>query len=158
MPRAARLVVPGIPHHVVQRGNRRQRTFFSDADYRLYLRLLRAGCDSTGTAVWAWCLMPNHVHLILVPAAPDGLRAAPGGVHWRYAIHVNEREDWRAHPGLGGDGLTALRPMRERVDDWRAYLGLGLGEAERDAIRAAERTCRPRSQPRPRPGERRAGR
>lgn len=97
MPRFARLVVPGLPHHVTQRGNRRQPVFFSDADYRLYLRLLAASCERSGTAVWAWCLMPNHVHLILAPSHADGLRAALGEAHRRYTNHVNAREEWRGH-------------------------------------------------------------
>jgi putative transposase len=190
MPRVARFVVPGLPHHVTQRANRRQQVFFSDADYRLYHSLLRSGCTSAGTAIWAWCLMPNHVHLVLVPTAEEGLRAALAGVHWRYANHVNGREDWRghlwqsrfssfpmdeahlhacvryvelnpvraglvarpedwpwssarAHLGLGGDGLTVLQPMLDRIEDWGTYLGLGLAKPERDVIRAAERTCRP---------------
>lgn len=190
MPRTARFVVPGLPHHVTQRANRRQRVFFSDADYRLYRNLLQRECSAAGTEVWAWCLMPNHVHLVLVPAVEDGLRLALAKVHWRYAGHVNMREDWRghlwqsrfasfpmdeahlhacvryvelnpvraglaarpedwpwssarAHLGLVGDDLTALAPMRQRVEDWRAYLGMGLAAAEGEAIRAAERTCRP---------------
>lgn len=97
MPRGARLVVPGLPHHVTQRGNRGQQTFFSDEDYRLYLKLLRFWCRQAGTAVWAWCLMPDHVHLILVPAHADGLRAALGETHRRYTWAVNRREGWRGH-------------------------------------------------------------
>jgi putative transposase len=97
MPRGPRLVVPGIPHHVTQRGNRRQQTFFSDEDYRLYLKLLRYWSRQARTAVWAWCLMPNHVHLILVPAHADGLRAALGETHRRYTWAVNRREGWRGH-------------------------------------------------------------
>lgn len=97
MPRGARLVVPGIPHHVTQRGNRRQQTFFCDEDYRLYLKLLRYCSRQAGTAVWAWCLMPNHVHLILVPAHSGGLRAALAETHRRYTWAVNRREDWRGH-------------------------------------------------------------
>jgi putative transposase len=97
MPRIARLVVPGIPHHVTQRGNRRQRVFFSAGDGRLYLRLLREGCEKAGTRVWAWCLMPNHVHLILVPAHEHGLRAALAEPHRRYAATVNRRSEWKGH-------------------------------------------------------------
>ena len=93
MPRCARIVLPGIPHLVVQRGNRRQPAFFSDADCRTYLRLLRETSRAAGTAVWAWCLMPNHVRLILVPKNADGLRAALAGVHRRYTRHVNRREE-----------------------------------------------------------------
>jgi REP-associated tyrosine transposase len=97
MPRAPRLVLPGIPHHVTQRGSRRQPTFFSDADYARYLALLRYWCAKSGTAVWAWCLMPNHVHLILVPARADGLSAALAAAHRRYTWEVNQREGWRGH-------------------------------------------------------------
>jgi len=64
MARLARLVVPGLPHHVTQRGNGRARTFFEDDDYALYRDLLAENCCAADVAVWGWCLMPNHVHLI----------------------------------------------------------------------------------------------
>lgn len=76
MARLARVVVPGHPHHVTQRGNGRARTFFGDADYALYRDLLAEHCRAADVAVWAWCLMPNHMHLILVPSDADGLRRA----------------------------------------------------------------------------------
>jgi putative transposase len=97
MPRIARLVVPDIPHHVTQRGNRRQPTFSSDADYDLYLHLLTEACRAAGTGIWAWCLMPNHVHLVLVPTHEDGLRAALGEAHRRYTWAANQRRGWRGH-------------------------------------------------------------
>ncbi|HEX8642821.1 MAG TPA: transposase [Allosphingosinicella sp.] len=97
MPRAPRLVLPGMPHHVTQRGNRRQPTFLCDEDYALYFSLLRFWCGKTGTTVWAWCLMPNHVHLVLVPARQDGLRAALAPLHRRYTSEINQREGWRGH-------------------------------------------------------------
>jgi putative transposase len=97
MPRVARLVVPGLPHHVTQRGNRRQKTFFEDGDYALYRHVLAEGCARVGTRIWAWCLMPNHVHLILVPSNEDGLRAALGEAHRRYTRFVNGREGWHGH-------------------------------------------------------------
>lgn len=97
MARIARVVLPGIPHHVTQRGNRRQRTFFSEADYETYRRLLAWACSEKGTEVWAWCLMPNHVHLILVPRTEDGLRASLAEAHRRYTSRVNAREGWRGH-------------------------------------------------------------
>jgi putative transposase len=111
MARLARVVAPGLPHHVTQRGNRRQQVFFGEEDYRLYRALLAEGCRAAGVAIWAWCLMPNHVHLILVPAAPDGLRAALGEAHRRYTRHVNEREGWR---GFLWQGRFASFPMDER--------------------------------------------
>jgi putative transposase len=136
MPRVARLVIPDVPHHVTQRGNRRQTTFFSDGDYRLYKSLLAEWCAKTGTKIWAWCLMPNHVHLVLVPSHSDGLRAALGETHRRYTRHVNEREGWRGHlwqerfasfPMDEPHCLSALRyvelnPVRARLvnrpEDW----------------------------------------
>ena len=74
MARLARLVVPGLPHHVTQRGNRRGTTFFEDGDYALYLDLMAEAATRARTEIWAYCLMPNHVHVILVPADEDGLR------------------------------------------------------------------------------------
>jgi putative transposase len=97
MPRQPRLVVPGHPHHVTQRGNRREPVFFRDDDYAAYLHLLREWADKAGTEIWAYCLMPNHVHLILVPAREDGLRATLGETHRRYTRMINFREGWRGH-------------------------------------------------------------
>jgi len=95
MARLARIVVPNLPHHVTQRGNGRQRTFFEDDVH--YRDLLGQSCRAAGVAVWAWCLMPNHVHLILVPSDEGGLRAALGEAHRRYTRRVNFREGWRGH-------------------------------------------------------------
>ena len=89
MARLARVVVEGVAHHVTQRGNRRQRVFFSDDDYRVYKALLAEGCAGAGVAIWGYCLMPNHVHLILVPSDGDGLRAALSEAHRRYSRRVN---------------------------------------------------------------------
>lgn len=97
MARMARVVVPFYPHHVTQRGNRRQRTFFGDNDYATYIRLLSEFCRKAGTRVWAYCLMPNHVHLVMVPSHEDGLRAALGEAHRRYTRGVNFRQGWRGH-------------------------------------------------------------
>ncbi len=97
MARMARVVVPGYPHHVTQRGNRRQKTFFCDDDYRYYIELLSTYAKAYGTEVWAYCLMPNHVHLVIVPREEDGLRAALGEAHRRYMRHINFRKGWRGH-------------------------------------------------------------
>jgi putative transposase len=97
MPRATRLVLPGLPHHVLQRGNRRQRLFFSNEDRRTYLRMLAGACAEHGTSCQAWCLMDNHVHLILVPSHRDGLRAPLARVHTAYAQRINRAQGLDGH-------------------------------------------------------------
>ena len=97
MARIARIVVPGIPHHVTQRGNRRQQTFFSSSDYRAYIRMLARERDKARAEVWAYCLMPNHVHLIVVPARADSLAARFKEAHRKYTRRVNSREGWCGH-------------------------------------------------------------
>jgi putative transposase len=97
MARIARVVVPGFPHHVTQRGNRRQQTFFCDDDYLAYIDLMAEWCRAYNVAIWPWCLMPNHVHLIAVPANAEGLARAIGEAHRRYTRRINFREQWRGH-------------------------------------------------------------
>ena len=97
MPRVARLVVPGLPHHVTQRGNRRQQTFFCDEDYAAYVELMAEWCAERGVEIWAYCLMPNHIHLIAVPQSEDGLARAIGEAHRRYTRRINFREKWRGY-------------------------------------------------------------
>ena len=97
MARLARLVIPGLPHHVTQRGNRSQQTFFNDGDYAAYLELMSEWCREEGVEIWSYCLMPNHVHLIAVPKTEDGLRRAIGEAHRRYTRRINLREQWRGY-------------------------------------------------------------
>lgn len=108
MARLARVVVPGSPHHVTQRGNGRQRTFFNDDDYRLYRMLLAEHCAAAGVAVWAWVAMPNHVHLILVPEDCDGLRRALAPAHRRYAGQIHARLRRTGHFWQGRFGCVAM--------------------------------------------------
>ena len=108
MARLARLVIPGLPHHVTQRGNGRAQTFFGDADYTLYCELLAASCRAADVAIWSWVLMPNHVHLILVPAAADGLRRALAPVHARYAGAVQARLGRTGHFWQGRFGAVVM--------------------------------------------------
>jgi putative transposase len=135
--RIARLVVPGLPHHVTQRGNRRMNVFFSDDDYRLYLDLLRERCRLAEVGLWAYCLMPNHVHLILTPSTPQGLARALGETHRRYSGVVNARLRVTGHLFQSRYGsvamdeehlmaavrYVALNPVRARLvrqaRDWR---------------------------------------
>ena len=97
MARLARVVAPCYPHHIIQRGNRRQQTFFSDDDFRLYLTLMAESCQKHSVVIWAYCLMPNHVHIIAVPKSEEGLRHAIGEAHRRYTRAINFRMGWRGH-------------------------------------------------------------
>lgn len=97
MARLARVVAPGYPHHIIQRGNRRQQTFFSDNDYLAYIELMAEWCKHCGVEIWCYCLMPNHTHLIAVPSDKDSLASAIGEAHRRYARMVNFREGWRGY-------------------------------------------------------------
>ena len=97
MPRIPRLVAPGYPHHVTQRGNRRQKTFFCTDDYLTYLDFIEAALPDAECEVWAYCLMPNHVHFVLVPRHPSGLALLFKEAHRRYTRKINLRENWRGH-------------------------------------------------------------
>jgi putative transposase len=137
MARLPRIVIPGVPHHVTQRGNGRQRTFFEDGDYALYLDLLADAAERAQAEVWSYCLMPNHVHIVLTPSDEGGLRRTFGDVHRRYTGYVNARRRMTGHLWQGRFGsvamdeahfVTALRyvalnPVRARLavrpEDWR---------------------------------------
>tara|TARA_R110002124_G_scaffold285982_1_gene465555 strand:+ start:3938 stop:4624 length:687 start_codon:yes stop_codon:yes gene_type:complete len=132
MARLARVVLPDIPHHVTQRGNGRAQTFFCEEDYGLYRSLLAHHCRAARVAIWAWCLMPNHVHLILTPSDPDGLRKSLAKVHRQYAGHIHAREKRTGHFWQGRFGCVAmdeahlaaaipyvvLNPVRARLVEW----------------------------------------
>ena len=97
MARIARVVIPGVPHHITQRGNRRQQTFFCDADFRHYINLLCELRDDAGVQIWAYCLMPNHVHIVAVPEQIDSLAKLFRPVHQRFSRYINARFGWRGH-------------------------------------------------------------
>ena len=85
----ARVVIPNCPHHVTQRGNRREDVFFCDDDRITYLALLRKYASRSGLLIQAYCMMSNHVHLVVVPKGQSSLAAALKPLHMRYAQHVN---------------------------------------------------------------------
>jgi putative transposase len=136
MTRIGRIVIPGFPHHVIQRGNRRQQVFFEPSDYALYRDLLAERCRKASVEVWAYCLMPNHVHLVLTPHTPDGLARAIGETHRQYSGFVNARSRWTGHLFQGrfssvtldeahliaAARCVALNPVRARLvaraEDW----------------------------------------
>ncbi len=153
MARLARAVFAGLPHHVTQRGNGRAQTFFSDQDYALYRDLLAEHAVAAGVEVWSWVLMPNHVHLILVPPEPDALRRTLAPVHRRFAGHVHARQKRTGHFWQGRFGCVAmdedhlaaalryvaLNPVRarlvERATDWPwSSVHAHLGRIENDGL------------------------
>lgn len=97
MARLARVVVPGLPHHVIQRGVRSMPLFADDTDRHTYLHLLAHFTTHYRVQVWAWCLMTNHVHCVLVPAQEAALARAVGEAHRRYTRAVNFRAGVRGH-------------------------------------------------------------
>ncbi len=110
MPRIARVVVPGIPHHVIKRGNRRQRVFFRQSDYKAYKTILARFCAREKVEIWAYCLMPNHVHFVMVPETKDGLSRCMAECHRRYTHIINTREGWS---GFLWQGRFDSYPMDE---------------------------------------------
>jgi putative transposase len=148
VPRIARIVVPGIAHHIVQRGNRQQRIFHTHGDCRRYVDMLAETSSAHTVECLAWCLMPNHVHLVLRPATAAGLRSVMSSVHTRYAQHINRREQssghlfqdrYRSYPMDDAHLMIAVRYVENNpvkaglvlhAAEWRwssarAHLGLG---------------------------------
>jgi len=127
MPRMARIVVPDCPHHVTQRGNRREAVFQTDADRQRLLGLLKGYAADRGLTVQAYCLMPNHVHLVATPKTAEALAAVLKPVFLRYAQHVN----W-TH-GLAGrlwQGRFYSCPLDER------HFWAAVRYVERNPVRA----------------------
>lgn len=108
MPRIARTVIAGVPHHVTQRGNRREPVFFTDADRRAYLEWFGEYARKHGVDVLAYCLMTNHVHLVAVPASEDSLHKALRPLHMRYAQRINRSRGWKGHVWQGRFFSSAL--------------------------------------------------
>ncbi len=89
MPRTARVVVPGMAHHVTQRGNNKQDVFFVDRDRKTYLLYLKEQSEKWGLTVLGYCLMTNHIHLIVVPDDEKALAKGIGRTHWLYTQYLN---------------------------------------------------------------------
>jgi putative transposase len=127
MSRVARVVVPGFPHHVTQRGNRRADVFADDDDRKFYLALLRTYAIKHGVDFWAYCLMPNHVHFIAVPSSEGALGAVFHDTHSVYTLHFNRRSGLSGHVFQGRFYSTALD------DD---HLWAAVRYVERNPVRA----------------------
>lgn len=132
MPREARIVVPGVAHHVTQRGTNRQVVFVSQADRRVYLDLLRENCECGGVRVLAYCLMPNHVHLVAVPEDEVALAVVLRRTHGRYAQYFNARKQRSGH--LWQNRFYSC-PLE------RTHLLNALAYVERNPVRAGMVSC-----------------
>ena len=93
--------LPGLPHPVTQRGNRREANLFEDGDHEIYRDLLAEQTRKAEVEVWAYCLTLNHVHLVLTPKTFEGLGRAVGEAHRRYANFINARGRWTGHLAQG---------------------------------------------------------
>ena len=127
MPRLSRTVFAGIPHHVTQRGNRRENVFFCDDDYISYLAWLKEYAGKHSVEILAYCLMTNHIHLVALPMSDDGLQRMLKPVHMRYAQRINRAQGWAGHLWQG-------RFFSSPLDE--AYLWAAVRYVERNPVRA----------------------
>jgi putative transposase len=82
--------------------------FFGDDNYRAYVEMLSAAVRNAESEVWAWRLMPSHVHLIITPSHKDGLRRTVANAHRRYAARINGRNRWTGHLWQGRFGSVVM--------------------------------------------------
>lgn len=127
MPRLARTVCAHVPHHITQRGNRREKVFFTDDDRHAYLGWLKEYAGKHEVEILAYCLMPNHIHLVAVPATEDSLQQALKPLHMRYAQRINRARGWKGHVWQGRFFSSALD---------EAYLWAAVRYVERNPVRA----------------------
>lgn len=127
MPRLARTVCAQVPHHITQRGNRREDVFFTDEDRQAYLDWLKEYAEKYKVDILAYCLMTNHIHLIAVPATEEGLQQVLKPLHMRYAQRFNRTRGWKGHVWQG-------RYFSSPLDD--DYLWAAIRYVERNPIRA----------------------
>jgi len=97
MPRIARVVVVDYPHHITQRGNQKQKVFLHEDDYRHYRKLIAEFAPKYGLEIWAYCLMPNHVHFVAVPRQVDSMAKTFNTTHMLYAQYFNRKYDKTGH-------------------------------------------------------------
>ena len=127
MPRVARIAIPGVPHHITERGNNRQDVFFVDDDFEVYLSLLRKQAEQYAVGVLGYCLMTNHVHLVVVPGDAHSLAKAVGRTHLLYTQYINALHQRTGHLWQGRFFSCAL----DEGGCWAA-----LRYVERNPVRA----------------------
>jgi len=121
------VVIPGLPHHVTQRGNNRFDVFFTDDDRLGYLGLLREQCAKYGVRILGYCLMTNHIHLVAIPAREESLNLGVGRTHFIYTQIINRLHGRSGHLW---QGRFHSCPM----DD--AYTVTAMRYVERNPVRA----------------------
>ncbi len=97
MPRTARIVIPGVAHHITQRGNNRQTVFLDDEDRLKYLLLLTHYHELHGLRLLAYCLMDNHIHIVGVPQEKTSLAKTLGRVHFQYTTYFQQKYHASGH-------------------------------------------------------------
>jgi putative transposase len=143
MPRQARVVAAGVPHHITHRGNNRQDVFLSDEDRRRYQNLLRDQLEPCAIELLGWCWMTNHVHLVAIPKRPDSLAKLILRVHSRYAQAFHRRYKRTGHlwhsaaePQVEDIGRSPIRAPPARVGHqpaWEGWAASGLTKSSRHA-------------------------
>jgi len=127
MPRVARIIAPGYPHHVTQRGNYGQIIFEVPGDYRRYLAWLEEYCRRYDLEIWSYCIMTNHVHFVCVPGRADSLSRTFNTLHMRYSQYVNRKKGASGHLWQG-------RFYSSILDEHHAYAA--VRHVENNPVRA----------------------
>jgi REP-associated tyrosine transposase len=127
MPRFRRCVVPGYPHHVYQRGVRKEPLFHEDRDFFVYVRVLREGCLKHTVSIRTYAFMTNHVHLIAVPGSEDSFSRALHDAHTRYSTYFNSKYGFKGHAWEG-------RPQMCVTDE--SHMWNAIRYVERNPVRA----------------------
>jgi len=127
MPRGKRVVVPGLPHHITQRGNGQAKVFDCDQDRTVFLDLLASYSSKYGLSLWGYCLMPNHFHLVAVPAEEGTAAKVLGRLESDYARFLNVRRGTSGHLWQARYHSVAM----DSLHCWRA-----LAYVERNPVRA----------------------
>ncbi|MGQ0698782.1 MAG: REP-associated tyrosine transposase [Panacagrimonas sp.] len=116
MARLPRLIVPGYPHHLLQRGNNRQPIFHEPGDYQLLLALLAEYAQRKQVAVHAYVLMPDHLHLLATPESPTALSGLMQALGRRYVQYFNARYARRGTLWEGRFKAVPIQPERDLLD------------------------------------------
>jgi putative transposase len=91
MPRIARVIIENYPHHITQRGSNREKIFLDDKDKNYFIKTLFEYCKLFKIELWAFCLMENHFHLLMVPQVTQSLGQCLHGLTFRYAQYFNNK-------------------------------------------------------------------